>query len=121
MKTIDLDNDVIEISNKYGKSKESLLPILNDLVAKKGYLTEKTVRDLAYHTGISANEIYSVATFYSFIKTKPTGKYIIRICRTISCDLAGKDELIKAIEKELETVESNRDFLIKVLEEIKEK
>ncbi|OGI04286.1 MAG: hypothetical protein A2Y25_09260 [Candidatus Melainabacteria bacterium GWF2_37_15] len=98
---LELDKDVVEISSKYGKSKDHLLRILQDLVAKKGYLTEKIVRDLAKDMNISPNEVYSVATFYSFIKTKPTGKYVIRICQTISCDLAGKEEIIKALEKEL--------------------
>jgi len=101
MKMLELDKDVVEISSKYGKSKDHLLRILQDLVAKKGYLTEKIVRDLAKDMNISPNEVYSVATFYSFIKTKPTGKYVIRICQTISCDLAGKEEIIKALEKEL--------------------
>jgi len=101
MKTIELDKDVVEISNKYGKSRVHLIAILQDLVAKKGYLTEKIVRDLALDMDMSANEIYSVATFYSFIKTKPTGKFVIKICKTISCDMAGKDEIIKALEKEL--------------------
>lgn len=101
MKTVELDKDVVEISSRYGKSKDNLLRMLQDLVAKKGYLTEKTVRDLAKDLDMSANEVYSVATFYSFIKTKPTGKYVIRICQTISCELAGKEEIIKALEKEL--------------------
>ncbi len=101
MKTLELDREVVEISGKYGKSKENLPGILQELVAKKGYLTEKTVRDLAKDMDISANEVYSVATFYSFIKTKPTGKYVIRICQTISCELAGKEEIVKALEKEL--------------------
>jgi len=51
--------------------------------------------------GLSSNEIYSVASFYSFINTKPVGKYVIRICKTISCDLAGKNEIIEALEKHL--------------------
>ena len=101
MKTLELDKDVVEIAGKYGKSKECLLAILQDLVTKRGYLTEKLVRDVAYEMNISPNEVYSVATFYSFLKTKPVGKYVIKICRTISCDLAGKGELIKTLEKEL--------------------
>lgn len=101
MKALEIDKDVVEISQKYHKAKEYLLPILQDLVSKKGYLTEKIIRDVAKEMEISPNEVYGVATFYSFIKTKPTGKYIIRICKTIGCDLAGKDELIRALEKEL--------------------
>ncbi len=101
MKTFEIDRDVMEIAGRYQKAKEYLLPILQELVGKKGYLTEKIIRDVAKEMNISPNEVYGVATFYSFIKTKPTGKYVIRICQTIGCDLAGKDELIKALEKEL--------------------
>ena len=101
MRTLEIDKDVIEISNKYEKAKKYLLPVLQDLVTKKGYLTEKLVRDVGREMNISPNEVYSVATFYSFINTKPTGKYVIRICKTIGCDLAGKDEIIKAFEEEL--------------------
>lgn len=82
-------------------NREALLGVLQDLVTEKGYLTEKMVRDLARDMNISPNEIYSVASFYSFIKTRPTGKYVVKICKTISCDLAGKDDIIKALEKEL--------------------
>jgi len=101
MKTFEIDKDVIEIAGRYKKAKEYLLPILQELVSKKGYLTEKIIRDVAKEMTLSPNKVYGVATFYSFIKTKPTGKYVIRICKTIGCDLAGKDELIKALEKEL--------------------
>ncbi|EKE02264.1 MAG: hypothetical protein ACD_20C00406G0009 [uncultured bacterium] len=101
MKAVQVDKDVREIVQKCGHTREYLIPILQELVAKKGYLTEELIRDVAHEMAISPNEVYSVATFYSFINTKPTGKYVIRICKTISCDLAGKDEIIKALEKEL--------------------
>jgi len=101
MKTIEASKEVKEVVKKYGSKREYLLPILQDLVAQKSYLTEEIIRDVAIEMNISPNEVYSVATFYSFISTKPTGKYAIRICHTISCDLAGKEEIIKALEKEL--------------------
>ncbi|MGD9581397.1 MAG: NADH-quinone oxidoreductase subunit NuoE [Vampirovibrionia bacterium] len=101
MKTIEVNKEVKEVVKKHGTQREHLLPILQDLVAAKSYLTEEIIRDVAIEMNISPNEIYSVATFYSFINTKPTGKYAIRICQTISCDLAGKEEIIKALEKEL--------------------
>ena len=65
MKVLEIDKDVIEVANKYGKAREYLVPILQDLVAQKGYLTEKIVRDLAKEMEISPNEVYSVASFYS--------------------------------------------------------
>lgn len=101
MKTIQVEKQVQEVVRKHGTSRESLLPILQELVEKKSYLTEDIMRDVAIEMDLSPNEVYSVATFYAFIKTKPTGKFVIRICHTISCDLQGKEEIIRALEKEL--------------------
>lgn len=101
MSALNIDKETHEIVKKYGKTKEYLVQILQELVQKKGYVTEQILRDVAKETGLSSNEIYSVASFYSFINTKPVGKYVIRICKTISCELAGKDEIIEALEKHL--------------------
>ncbi|MEW5820505.1 MAG: NADH-quinone oxidoreductase subunit NuoE [Cyanobacteriota bacterium] len=101
MKTIQVSPDVREVVQKHGKKREYLLAILQELCQKKKYLTEEVMRDVAFEMNLSANEIYSVATFYSFIKTKPAGKFVVRVCNTISCELAGKEELIKALEREL--------------------
>ena len=101
MSALNIDKETHEIVKKYGKKREYLLPILRELVEKKGYVTEQILHNVAKEMQLSSNEIYSVASFYSFINTKPVGKYVIRICKTISCELAGKDEIIKALEKQL--------------------
>ncbi len=95
------ETNINKIVEKYNYSHIELLSILEEVVDANGYLTEEMVKDLAKQLSISANEIYAVATFYSFINIKPTGKYVIRVCKTISCQLAGKNEIIKAIEDEL--------------------
>ena len=46
-------------------------------------------------------EVYSVITFYAFLNTKSKGKNIVRLCQTISCDIQGKKDVAKAIEREL--------------------
>jgi NADH:ubiquinone oxidoreductase subunit E len=101
MKTLEVHKDVKEAVSKHGKKKELLLPILQELVEKRSYLTEDIIRDVAIEMDMSPNEVYSVASFYAFINVKPTGKFVVRVCHTISCDLAGKEEIIKALEKEL--------------------
>jgi NADH:ubiquinone oxidoreductase subunit E len=40
--------------------------------------------------GVARSDVYGVATFYSFLSVKPRGKYVIRLCRTISCAMMGK-------------------------------
>jgi [NiFe] hydrogenase diaphorase moiety large subunit len=46
-------------------------------------------------------EIYGVVSFYSFLNSEPKGQFVIRLCRTISCDMAGKDSVARQLENEL--------------------
>ena len=96
-----LAGEVTAVVNKYERKRENLLRILQDLNDKTHYLTENILQEVAKNLSISPSEVYGVATFYSFINTTPKGKYVIRICRTIVCDLKGKDKIVNTIENEL--------------------
>ncbi|MBN1647001.1 MAG: NAD(P)H-dependent oxidoreductase subunit E [Spirochaetales bacterium] len=92
---------VKEAVSRNGNERDKLLPVLQDVVKSQNYLSEDALREIAASFKISAAEVYGVATFYSFIDVSRQGQNTIRICKTISCDLKGKDEIIKAIEKKL--------------------
>ena len=87
-----------QISANHKNKRSNLLPILQDIVKEKSFLSSEAMIEVATNLDISAAEVYGTASFYSFIETEPRGKYIIRICRTIICDMAGKDKIIKTIE-----------------------
>ena len=55
--------------------------------------------DVARELDISAADVFGTATFYSFLDTEPRGKYIIRICKTISCSMKGKNDILSTIEE----------------------
>jgi len=59
------------------------------------------MQEIATALDISSADVYGTASFYSFLDLKEMGKNIIRICKTISCDLKNKDEIIAAIEDKL--------------------
>ena len=88
-----------------------MLPILQGLVAKENYLSEDAMVEVAKALDVSSAEVYGTASFYSFLYTKPMGENVIRVCKTISCKMAGKQELVKAIEKllKIKTGETTRD------------
>jgi len=46
-------------------------------------------------------EVYGVVTFFSFLSTEPKGRLVVRLCQTISCDLAGKAAIAHTLEREL--------------------
>ncbi len=51
--------------------------------------------------GVTKPQAYGVATFYSYLSTAPRGRFIIRICESAPCHIAGADEIIAAFEREL--------------------
>ena len=99
METI-IENELVkELANKHGRYRESLLPILQDLVIHKRFLSRQDIVDVARELDISAADVFGTATFYSFLDTEPRGKYIIRICKTISCSMKGKNDILSTIEE----------------------
>jgi len=45
--------------------------------------------------------VYGVVSFYSFLDHRPKGKFVIRLCRTLSCDMQGKDRVARQLENDL--------------------
>jgi len=97
-----LSNEIKKIIDKNEGKRERLLQILQELNNKYNYLTEEIMQNVAKYLKISPSEVYGVATFYSFLNTEPKGKYVIRVCNTIVCDLNGKERLINTLENELD-------------------
>ena len=90
-----------DIISKTGTDRDRLLPVMQEVIRQENYLSESSMKEIAEAFSLSAAEIYGVATFYSFIDVSRLGRNIIRICKTISCDLKGKDEIIAAVENTL--------------------
>lgn len=90
-----------DLADKYGRKRESLLPIMQGVVDKENHLSEYSMVEIAKEIDIPASDVYGTATFYSFLETKPTGKYVIRICKTITCAMKGKGQILFAIQEML--------------------
>jgi len=96
-----LTQEISELIAKYGNGREALLPILQDIQMKQGFVSEFAQQEIANALDIHPVEVYGVITFYSFLGRKKKGRYIVRLCRTISCDLADKDAIVRTLEREL--------------------
>jgi NADH-quinone oxidoreductase subunit E len=84
------DNDWLEnLIAAYGHSRGNLIPILQDIQDRLGYLSEEAVDSAARFTGISANEIYGVATFYTQFRFTPPADHTIHVCRGTACHVRG--------------------------------
>jgi NADH-quinone oxidoreductase subunit E len=94
-------NLVKELSDKHGRVRESLMPILQEIVQKYNYLTDEAMVEVARELDISAADVYGTASFYTFLDTQVKGKYVIRVCKTITCSMKGKSDIIQVLEEML--------------------
>ncbi|PLX21074.1 MAG: NADH-quinone oxidoreductase subunit NuoE [Salinivirgaceae bacterium] len=97
----DIQQLVGELVKKHGTKREKLLPILQGVIEKERSLSDYAMIEIAKQLGISAADVYGTATFYSFMDTEPRGENIIRVCKTITCFMKGKNQILLALEDAL--------------------
>jgi len=83
------------------KRQEDLLILLEEAQNKLGYLSEELMAELAKSLDMSISDVYGVATFYSFLSTKPQGRNVIRICKCLPCLLKNAQTIIESVEREI--------------------
>jgi len=111
-------NLVKELSEKHGRERKSLIPILQGIVEKYNYLTDEAMVEVAKELDISAAEVYGTASFYTFLDTTVRGKYVIRVCKTITCSMKGKGEIIQTLEDmlKIKVGETTSDRMFSLIE-----
>ncbi|MFO7863704.1 MAG: NADH-quinone oxidoreductase subunit NuoE [Salinivirgaceae bacterium] len=97
----DIQELVGGLVEKYGHKRENLLPVLQGIIEKERSLSDFAMVEVAKQMGISAADVYGTATFYSFMDTAPRGRYVIRVCKTITCFMKGKNQILLALEDAL--------------------
>jgi len=95
------------------QTRSGLIPALQDIQDRKGYISDADMQALADKFGIHPVEVYSVATFYSFLTTRKKGRHLIRISGCVSNIMAGSRNIEKEFEKALkikvgETTKNNK-------------
>ncbi|NWJ50895.1 MAG: NAD(P)H-dependent oxidoreductase subunit E [Bacteroidetes bacterium] len=92
---------ISELVELHGRTRNSLMPILQGVVQQEKYLSEDAMISVARELNISAADVFGTASFYTFLDTIPRGKNVVRVCKTISCHMKNKEAIIRAIEDTL--------------------
>lgn len=92
---------VKQLVKQHGKTRNSLMAVLQGVVQEERYLSEDAMITVAKELDLAAADVYGTASFYTFLDTVPRGKNIIRLCKTITCHMKGKDEVLLALENML--------------------
>jgi NADH-quinone oxidoreductase subunit E len=113
------EKTVDAIVAKYPQPKAALLPVLWEVQKAKGSIDLPAEEWVAARLGVAASHVHGCVTFYTMYKQKPSGRYHIQLCTTLSCMLRGSDELMRHLEKKLgikegETTPDRKFSLVRV-------
>jgi len=96
-----LHEEIRAIAARTNFSRASLIPILREVKETYREIDSETMQFVADILGTHPVEVDAVASFYSFLHPEAEGQYIFRLCRTYSCELAGKEQVAEELEKDL--------------------
>lgn len=96
-----LREELIGLAEKYGRERSALMPILQEVQRRHARISEYAMQVIADLLDVHPVEVYSVVSFYSFLGEQPQGQFVIRLCRTITCDMAGKSQIARQLENDL--------------------
>jgi NADH-quinone oxidoreductase E subunit len=92
-----------EIVAKYpsDRKKSAVLAALYLVQEQQGYLTGNAMRHIAPLLDMTPAEVDDVATYYVMFHKAPVGKYVLQVCRTLSCALRGAERVTEALSEKL--------------------
>ena len=80
---------------------ELLIPVLQDLQHRYGYLPREILEWVSRRTGISLSRMYGVITFYTQFYLEKRGDHTVRCCQGTACHVKGAPLVVETIEREL--------------------
>lgn len=84
-------------STEYSDQQENLIPLLQEIQKKEGFIAEKDIVELSRNLRIPSSKIYGVATFYNQFRFQPVGKYHIQLCRGTACHVLGSSTVLEKL------------------------
>ena len=88
-----------EIIEMYPQKRSALGPLLYLALDKDGYISNESIVEISSLIGITEVQVQSVASFYSMYKQEPTGKYLLSVCKSISCEISNSSDVITKVKE----------------------
>jgi NADH-quinone oxidoreductase subunit E len=119
MLTEDERNEIEAVVEHYEQKQAVSVEALKIVQSFRGWVDDQSIRDIAELLEMTADELDSVATFYSLIYRQPVGRHVILICDSVTCWILGYEDLLAHLTDRLgiglgETSEDGRFTLLPV-------
>jgi NADH-quinone oxidoreductase subunit E len=100
---------VHEAITKHGSHRDALIPILSEVNAALGYIPAEAIHEIRQqvndprtHVFTSESQLYSMASFYQMLSTKPRGRHVVKFCENAPCHVMGGREVWQALQEALQ-------------------
>lgn len=97
----DLLPEINTIISRYRTKESSILGVLNFIQDKKGFISTEAEREVSEILNVPPAKVHEVASFYTMFFLNPKGKYLIQVCRSISCSILNSESIIDYIQDKL--------------------
>src|ERR1051326_3626983 len=100
-----------EIVKRYPpeRRRSAVLPALYLAQQQQGYITANAIRHVAELLGITRADVEDVVSYYTMFYTKPVGRFVLNVCRTLSCAINGAEKVTAAICDHLQLTPGDTD------------
>ncbi|HSO26434.1 MAG TPA: NAD(P)H-dependent oxidoreductase subunit E [Anaerolineales bacterium] len=105
---LDIRTVVQRAIEKHGSTRDALIPILSEVNREYGYIPAEALSEVRRQVRMSESQIivseghlFSLASFYHMLSTKPLGQHVVRFCESAPCHVMGGRELLHAIQNTL--------------------
>lgn len=83
------------------RRRSALLPALYLVQKQQGYVSRRAMEHVSQVIGVTPAEVEDVVSYYSMFYSRPVGKYVLQVCRTLSCALNGAERVTDVLSRKL--------------------
>jgi NADH-quinone oxidoreductase subunit E len=108
IKERDISTVVSQAIDEHGATREAIIPILSEVNQVFGHIPgeawaviKKRIHVPENQVFVSEGQLFSIASFYHMLSTKPLGKHVVRFCESAPCHVMGGRQVFQAVKDEL--------------------
>ncbi len=107
-----MHDDLSDVFAAFSRERKYLIPILQKVQEKMGYLPEEAISEVARFLRLSKNEVFGVASFYAQFRFERQGEHGVKVCLGTACHVRGGERIMDTVKHGigLEPGETSEDY-----------
>ncbi|MFC2122509.1 NADH-quinone oxidoreductase subunit NuoE [Bacteroidota bacterium] len=107
-----MHDELSDVFAAFSRERKYLIPILQKVQEKLGYLPEEAISEVARFLRLSKNEVFGVASFYAQFRFERQGEYGVKVCLGTACHVRGGGRIMDTVKQGIgiEPGETSEDY-----------